>query len=474
MLKQSDFDRITGDLDTAIKENLKAKRGASPTLKRNIDESLKRFAEDTQHYIELLGGMSEGKAVSPESFRNGSQRASLSTLDLFEKTVAELDAVLVMRIDGFSHYRWKLILGTIVSLALALLVFAWVLRAIARPLAKSVDLLNQVSEGDISHDVDREHLSRGDEIGRLARAMGKMIGNLRTMIRQISDETKALSSSSEGLLKRSLEMASGSRQTSEKAHSVSAAAEELSTNSLSVSAGMEQTTTNLTSIVSATEQMTGTLGAVSTNSERARQIVGDASLQAERVSKEMERLGQAAQAIGKVTEMITQISSQTNLLALNATIEAARAGGAGKGFAVVANEIKELAQQTASATEDIKTRINDVRASVAAGIQENDKVACVIREVGETVSSIAEAIEAQSTVTQTMVQNISEASTGVVEVNGRFASTSAATQDIAKDIAQVNQIAGEMASGIDDMRGSATGLSQIAERLQTTVGQFRL
>src|SRR3954451_2927057 len=114
----------------------------------------------------------------------------------------------------------------------------------------------------------------------------------------------------------------------------------------------------------------------------------------------MNQLGAAAMEIGKVTETITEISSQTNLLALNAAIEAARAGSAGKGFAVVANEIKELAQQTATATEDIKGRIGGVQSSAATGIGEIERVSQVIREVSDIVASIAAAIEEQSTVTR--------------------------------------------------------------------------
>ncbi len=147
---------------------------------------------------------------------------------------------------------------------------------------------------------------------------------------------------------------------SEKAQTVAAATEEMSINVTSVAAGMEQTTTNLSNVAAATEEMTSTISEIAGNSEKARRITGDATRQANRITEQINELGVAAREIGKVTETITEISSQTNLLALNATIEAARAGSAGKGFAVVANEIKALAQQTAAATEDIKTRIAGV------------------------------------------------------------------------------------------------------------------
>jgi methyl-accepting chemotaxis protein len=185
-------------------------------------------------------------------------------------------------------------------------------------------------------------------------------------------------------------------------------------------------------------------------------------------------LGQAAREIGKVTETINEISSQTNLLALNATIEAARAGSAGKGFAVVANEIKALAQQTASATEDIKGRIASVQSSTASGITEIEKVSAVIREVSEIVSSIAAAIEEQATVTKDIAQNIGEASTGVNEANLRVAESSQATKDIAREILIVDQAAGQMAEGSGQIRRSASELSKVADFLLHAMSRFQV
>jgi len=188
----------------------------------------------------------------------------------------------------------------------------------------------------------------------------------------------------------------------------------------------------------------------------------------------MKQLGTAAQEIGKVTETITSISSQTNLLALNATIEAARAGAAGKGFAVVANEIKELAQQTASATEEIKGRISGIQSSTGAAIADVDKIAGVIREVGEIVATIATAIEEQAAVTRDMARNIAEASSGVKDANERVAQTATVSQEIARDIAAVNTASGEMTSASQQVQASSMDLSQLAEQLKAMVGRFKL
>jgi methyl-accepting chemotaxis protein len=175
-----------------------------------------------------------------------------------------------------------------------------------------------------------------------------------------------------------------------------------------------------------------------------------------------------------VTETITEISSQTNLLALNATIEAARAGAAGKGFAVAANEIKELAQQTAAATEDIKTRIAGVQSSTTSGITELEKVSHVIREVSEIVTTIATAIEGQSTVTKDIANSIGHASMGVADANLQVAQTSQASQEMARDITGVDSAAREMTDGSEQVRTSAGELTKVTEQLQTTVARFHV
>jgi methyl-accepting chemotaxis protein len=329
------------------------------------------------------------------------------------------------RVDSFTR-RMPFAVGLLALAALGAASFLGIVvrRSIAHPLHVAVAHLDQVAQGDISRDVPGECLERGDEIGLLCKAVQTMSAGLRDVLRDITGGIHVVSSSSTELSANSGQMSEGSREASGKAHAVAAAAEQMTANVMSVASGMEQTTANLTSVASATEQMTATIGEIAGNSEKARRITEEATRQAARISEQMNQLGAAAQEIGKVTETITEISSQTNLLALNATIEAARAGSAGKGFAVVANEIKELAQQTAAATEDIKGRIAGVQSSTAGGIAEIGKVSRVIHEVSDIVSSIAAAIEEQSTVTKDIARNIAEASTGVQDANKRVSEAS--------------------------------------------------
>ena len=363
--------------------------------------------------------------------------------------------------------------GLLLAVIAAALIAYFTGRGITVPLTKAIAHLGEVSKGDLSKDAPAEFRARGDEIGTLARTKQTMIVALRKMMKDISGGIEVISSSSAELIQSSSHMTSGSRQASDKAHSVSAAAEEMSSNITTVAAGMEQTTTNLARVASATEEMTSTIGEIAQNSEKARSITDEATRQASRITEQIDQLGVAAREIGKVTETITEISSQTNLLALNATIEAARAGAAGKGFAVVATEIKTLAQQTAAATEDIKVRIAGVQSATAGGITEIAKVSEVILEVSAIVASIAAAIEEQSAATKDIARNISQASLGMTEANTRVSETSQVSREIAKDIVDVDHAAGEMATGSDHVRNSAAQLSDIAGELKLVVARFR-
>jgi len=362
-----------------------------------------------------------------------------------------------------------LIAGVLLALGMGFLIT----RSISRGILQVVYTLKDIAEGEGDLTIRLPEGSK-DELGDLARYFNSFSGQLQSMLKDVRDNSETLAGSSTEMSAIAGQMSSGAQETSSKSATVATAAEELSANSASVAAGMEQATTNLSSVATATEEMSATIGEIASNSEKARAISAEAGSQAAGVAGLMKQLGSAAQEIGKVTETITSISSQTNLLALNATIEAARAGAAGKGFAVVANEIKELAQQTATATEEIKGRITGIQSSTGAAIADVDKIAGVIREVGEIVATIATAIEEQAAVTRDMARNIAEATGGVKDANQRVSQTAAVSQEIARDIASVNTASGEMTTASQQVQASAMDLSQLAEQLKAMVGRFKL
>jgi methyl-accepting chemotaxis protein len=357
------------------------------------------------------------------------------------------------------------------ALVLGLLCALWVSNSVVGPLRLTVSTLKKIAEGDLTQ---RLAVNSQDEIGQMARALNQTLEKMKSAVQAIKSGAERVASSSGDLSSTSGQMSGSSRQASDRAHAVAASAEQLTANTKSVAQGMEDATANLIRIASNTEQMTSTVNEIANNSGKARQVTEEASLQTVRISEMMVHLGQSTSEIGRITEAITEISAQTNLLALNATIEAARAGSAGKGFAVVASEIKELAKQTAAATEDIRTRISGVQSSTAESIAEIEKVSKVIHNVSCIVTTIATAIEEQATVTRDLAGNIAEATTGVGDANSRVSEASLATQEIAKATVGVGNAASQIADSIEQVEGSAAELSRVAEQLQTTVAWFRV
>lgn len=472
-LRESDFDRLLGDLDTGFRENTRASRGPSPTLRSSLEPLQQKYKATTETLLASLETFAAGKSVPKARLAAEINAATDVVIELTERDSAELETLLQMRINGYRSYRTKLILGTLVALAAAIFLFVIVLRSVTKPLVTSIDILDQVAQGNLAAEVPQEWHSRQDEIGTFGRSLSQMTSSLREIVRNISSGVEFLSTSSVTLLSTAGQMAESSRDSAHRAQSVSAAAEQMSANASSVAVAMEQMSINFSQVSMSTQQMTSTIDEIASNSEKARTVSVEASRQAEQIAGQMQSLGQAALDIGKVIDTINEISSQTNLLALNATIEAARAGAAGKGFAVVANEIKDLAQQTSSATDEIKATISSVQHSAQLGISGITSVAKVIRDVSEIVNTIAAAIEEQAAATKNIATNISEASTGVIDSNSRVAETSTASHEIARDIVSVNLAANLYTTESEQIRERAHQLSNLADQLKGNVAAFK-
>lgn len=494
-----DFQDIMGRLAVTLMlkekaqkdEMLKKVEVARGRYKKNLEELKAAATTETGKAMlarveEAITATREGNLKAVQASLEGYDAIAMKTYteqsyplaeNLF-KIVDELQEWRAKRLGGlveeghslYSTLRWLLIVAGFLAVALAIVFGVVLTRSIVRPVGEGVEFAAGMARGDMTQTLKIE---QKDEIGQLARALNEMGTSIRQMVGEINGGVQMLASSSTELSAISGEMASGVMSISDRTSTVAAASEESSANTASVAAGMEQMTANLTSVASATEQMSATIGEIASNSEKARAISGEATQQAQMVSTMMKDLGRAAQEIGQVTETISSISAQTNLLALNATIEAARAGAAGKGFAVVANEIKELAQQTAAATEDIKGKISGIQASTGGAIGDIEKIAQVIKQVGEIVATIAVAIEEQSVVTRDVASNIAQASTGVRDSNERVAQTAKVSHSIAQDIAQVNMTIGDISRGGEQVRMSAGELSHLAEQLKEMVGRFR-
>lgn len=367
---------------------------------------------------------------------------------------------------------WILITMALLAVAIGLAVAFLLSRRISSGVGMVLQRAQAISMGDLTGQPLSS--SSGDELAGLATAVNHMAASLRALVGQISGGVQTLGQSASHLSSISAHTSTGVSSMAQKAHDVASAAEEASATTIGVASSMEQSTASLTSVASATEEMSATVADIAANTARARSTSEQATSKALTITDQMQKLGTAAEEIGQVTETITNISAQTNLLALNATIEAARAGAAGKGFAVVANEIKELARQTAEATEDIKARIADVQSSTSTAITDIAQITGVIKEVGGIVSSIAAAIEEQAAVTKDVAGNIAQASAGVRDANTHVAQTADVSRTIARDIAGVNADVTEIRRDGEQLQLSAAELSQLASQLQTQVAQFRM
>jgi len=375
--------------------------------------------------------------------------------------------------SAVNSIRNSTIIIGITAVTITVIVFFLIATIMLKPINSAVQGLKDIAtgEGDLTM---RLTVNSKDEIGELAKWFNTFMEKLQEIIRQIAQNSRHVDDSSTELSAIAAQLSSNAETTASRASSVAASAEEMSTNIGNVAAAMEQSSTNTSMVASAAEEMNSTISEIAQNAEKARGVSHDAVDKSRSAFNRMADLGKAAQAIGKVTETIKEISEQTKLLSLNATIEAARAGESGKGFAVVANEIKELSNQTAIATLDIKNQIDEVQSMTELSIKEIDQISTVINGVSEIVSAIAAAVEEQSSATDEISGNINQVSRGIEDVNENINQSSSVAQEITQDIAKVNTAAAEISSGSGQIKSSANNLNEMAKELNAIVGKFKV
>jgi len=315
--------------------------------------------------------------------------------------------------------------------------------SIIGPLNRTVMVLQGLAEGDLRQHVE---VQSTDEIGNMGQALNRAIDGVAKAIGSIAENAIQVAGASEELSSTSQQITANSEETSAQANVVSNAAQTVSQ--------------NLQTVATGAEEMGASIKEIAKNATEAARVATAAVRVAETTTATVSKLGDSSTEIGQVIKVITSIAQQTNLLALNATIEAARAGEAGKGFAVVANEVKELAKETAKATEDISRKIEAIQIDTKAAVEAIGTISGVINQINDISGTIATAVEEQNATTNEMSRNVSEAARGSGEITSNIAGVAEAAQSTTR--------------GATDTQKASQQLVETSTQLRRLVEQFKL
>ncbi|MBE0529670.1 MAG: HAMP domain-containing protein [Rhodospirillales bacterium] len=350
-------------------------------------------------------------------------------------------------------------------LAIGLAVAGLIGHRIANPIRLMTEAMGRLADGDLKVDIPAQ--DRRDEIGRMAEAVkvfkDNAVEKVRLEAEQEAKDRQAETEKRAAILKLADtfeasvghvvgQVSSAATEMQSSSEAMSATAEETTRQASAVAAASEQASANVQTVASAAEELSSSISEISRQVTQASQIAAAAVSEAEQTNVKVQGLAQAANKIGEVVALITDIAEQTNLLALNATIEAARAGDAGKGFAVVASEVKNLANQTAKATDEIGAQIAGIQAATQEAVAAINSITKTISKINEVNSGVASAVEEQGAATQEIARNVEQAAAGTQEVSANIGGVSQAANETGAAAGQINRAAGELSRQSETLR----------------------
>jgi methyl-accepting chemotaxis protein len=441
----SERDELTGDIRTAqeLLDELDTVplTGASATAVRDLESTFGRYTEAIARFIDA--GVVDQVATRArwEDIQKANDLSDGAVGTAEDALAAQSDAAQQALDAQITRMRVISLVTVAAGLVLVVLISILTVRSVTRPVRRVKASLEALARGDLTQDT---HIRSTDEIGRMAAALDTAQAALREVMATVAGSAGAVASSAEELSASSLEIASAAEETSAQSGAVSSAAEEVSRSVETVAAGAEQ--------------MGASIREIATNAAEASDVANRAVAAAASTTATVGKLGDSSAEIGNVVKVITSIAEQTNLLALNATIEAARAGEAGKGFAVVANEVKELAQETAKATEDIARRVQAIQLDTGAAVTAIAEISHIVGQISDRQTTIASAVEEQTATTTEMSRSVAEAAGG--------------TGQIATNISSVSAAADSTTQALTQTRTAVDELSRMAADLRSTVSRF--
>ena len=445
-------DELFSNAATAARADLDLINGLS--LPSAAVGRLATIATEYQKYLDdEQGALTTAKATDPASaeaktlLAADDQRAASVEKDLTD-TRGALDDLVKQAAGQASAKATSVAISVAVALVIAVVLLGGIGWALIRTVRQALyglrDRMADIAEGE-GDLTARLPEGASDETGEVAHAVNKFISRVQQVIRQMADAAFTLDSSVQTLSAMTTEMSANAVETSGQAQTVTAAADDVSRNVSTLSAG--------------SEQMSASIREISVNASEAAQVATTAVGIAATARDTVAELATASMEIGNVVKLITSIAEQTNLLALNATIEAARAGESGKGFAVVAGEVKELAQETAKATDDITQRVTAIQTGTNAAVEAISTITDIVGRISDFSTTIASAVEEQTATTNEMARNVTEAADSA--------------GNIATNITHVSQGAASTSEAATEAANTTDTVSTVVADLKITVGAFR-
>lgn len=408
----------------------------------------KNWKDLETHLIEL-SEIGEQLAEMTHSFSNQSMNRVTSDTNANQKLLSQSRNIVVIL--------------TVVAVILGVVIAFYITLSMTKPMAEIVEIVEAIAEGDLTR---VSKITSKDEMGKLGQSLNVSLKKLREVLSDTLDSSNILAQSAIQMNDTSSNMLEQATEGSERSTAVAAAGEELSSNIGTMAATAEQLSGSAQSVASAVEQMSASINEVAHNCAKESEIAGQANTEAESARKVMSELGTSANEISKIVEIINNIAAQTNLLALNATIEAASAGEAGKGFAVVANEVKDLARQSAQATEQISKQIEEMQSKTHTSIDTINSITEIIEEVSSIAVTIASSVEEQSVTTNEISSSLGQVSEAINQLAMNIQHAASGANEVSENIQQVSHSAQESVEGANNTSSAAYELTQIAEKLR--------